>query len=269
MTDVTRIVWWNIPAWLATLLYVGTAVGLLVSALALARQARAVLGARRLEAAPAFRAGPALRRVLGDVLSHRRLLEDPGAGWAHALLFYGFLGLFVGTCLVFVHDQVVPFLFGPTYLVFSFLLEWAGLAFLAGVGWTAWRRLGGGVPRLERSGAALAILFLLGAIGVTGFLVEAARIAVTRPPFEAWSFVGFALARALDAAGVAGPPLHRALWGLHAALCWLFFGLIGATVLRHMVAAPAQLALRQLRAPGRLAAPAPPCPATGRSRPPA
>ena len=257
MSDVTRVVWWNVPAWLATLLYVGTAVGLLVSALALARQARAILGARRLVAAPAFRAGPALRRVLADVLSHRRLLEDPGAGWAHALLFYGFLGLFVGTCLVFVHDQVVPFLVGPTYLVFSFVLEWAGLAFLAGIGWTAWRRLGSRVPRLERSGAALAILFLLGAIGVTGFLVEAARIAVTRPPFEAWSFVGFALARVLDAAGVAGPPLHRALWGLHAALCWLFFGLIGVTVLRHIVAAPAQLALRQLRVPGRLAPPAP------------
>ena len=32
-----------------------------------------------------------------------------------------------------------------------------------------------------------------------------------------------------------------------------FFGLIGATVLRHMVAAPVQLALRQLRTPGQLA----------------
>jgi Fe-S oxidoreductase len=195
--------------------------------------------------------------VLADVLAHRRLLEDPAAGWAHALLFYGFLGLFVGTCLVFVHDRLVPFLFGPTYLVFSFLLEWAGLAFLAGVGWSAWRRLGGGVPRLGRSGVALAILLLLGAIGVTGFLVEAARIAATRPGFEGWSFVGWTLARALDAAGVAGPGLHRAMWGLHAALCWLFFGLIGATVLRHMIAAPVQLALRQLRAPGRLSSPAP------------
>ena len=52
---------------------------------------------------------------------------------------------------------------------------------------------------------------------------------------------------------MAAPALHRALWGTHAALCWLFFGLIGATVLRHMVAAPVQLALRQLRVPGRLA----------------
>jgi Fe-S oxidoreductase len=257
VSDVTRTIWWNVPGWLATALYVGTALGLLVSGLALARHARLIAGGRRLSAPRTFRAGPAIRRVLGDVLSHRRLFEDPGAGWAHALLFYGFVGLFIGTCLVFVHDTVVPFLVGPTYLVFSFLLEWAGLAFLAGVAWTAWRRLGGRVPRLERSGLALVILGLLGAIGATGFLLEAARIAATDPPHEAWSFVGWTLAHVFRAAGLTGPAAHRALWATHAALCWVFFGLIGATVLRHMVAAPAQLALRQLRTQGRLA-PAPP-----------
>jgi Fe-S oxidoreductase len=254
--EATRVIWWNVPAWLAALLYVGSLVGLLASALALARHARGIARGRRLgQAAAPWRPGPAWRRAVRDVLSHRRLLEDPGAGWAHALLFYGFVGLFIGTCLVFVHDTVVPFLVGPTYLVFSFLLEWVGLAFLAGVGWTAWRRLGGRVPRLERSRAALLILALLGAIGVTGFLLEAARIAATDPPFEAWSFVGWTLAHALRAAGLTDPSLHRALWGTHAALCWIFFGLIGATVLRHMVAAPVQLALRQLRPPGRLGPP--------------
>jgi Fe-S oxidoreductase/nitrate reductase gamma subunit len=253
VSDVTRIVWWNVPPWLEILLYLGTAAGLAVSALHLARHARAVIRGRPIRPAPGFHLGPAVRRVLADVLSHRRLLEDPGAGWAHALLFYGFLGLFIGTCLVFVHDRGFPFLVGPTYLVFSFLLEWAGLAFLTGVGWMLWRRAGSPVPRLERSGVALVILGLLGAIGVTGFLLEAARLAATDPPFEAWSFVGWTLSRALRAGGVAGVTLHRALWGVHAALCWLFFGLIGATVLRHMVAAPVQLALRQLRAPGRLA----------------
>ena len=54
----------------------------------------------------------------------------------------------------------------------------------------AWRRLAGQPPRLERSGVALGILALLGAIGVTGFLLESARIAATDPPFERWSFVG-------------------------------------------------------------------------------
>ena len=253
MSEVTRLVWWNVPSWLEALLYVGTAVGLLVSAIPLARYAWASLRGRALGARPRLHFGSAVRRVLSDVLSHRRLLEDRGAGWAHALLFYGFLGLFIGTCLVFVHDRIVTFLVGPTYLVFSFLLEWAGIAFLAGVGWSAWRRLSGRPPRLERTGIALGILALLGAIGLTGFLLEAARIAVTDPPFERWSFVGWMLSRVLRASGLAAPALHRALWSTHAALCWLFFGLIGATVLRHMVAAPVQLALRQLRVPGRLA----------------
>ena len=253
MTDITRVIWWNVPEWLAALLYLGTAFGLGVSALALARRARTVLRGRPIRPPRAFELGRAARRVLGDVLTHRRLLQDRGAGWAHALLFYGFVGLFIGTCLVFVHDKVVTFLVGPTYLVFSFLLEWAGLAFLVGVGWTAWRRLAGHVPRLERSGVAIGILALLAAIGVTGFLLEAARIAATDPPFEVWSFVGWTLSRALRASGVAAAPLHRSLWATHAALCWLFFGLIGATVLRHMVAAPVQIALRQLRTPGQLA----------------
>ena len=253
MSEVTRLVWWNVPPWLAAALYVGTAAGLLVSALALARHARTTLAGRALGPRPRFRLGPGVRRALADVLSHRRLLEDPGAGWAHALLFYGFLGLFIGTCLVFVHDRIVAFLVGPTYLIFSFVLEWAGIAFLAGVAWSAWRRLSGRPPRLERTGIALGILGLLGAIGLTGFLLEASRIAVTDPPFERWSFVGWTLSRGLRAAGLAAPTLHRALWGTHAALCWLFFGLIGVTVLRHMVAAPVQLALRQLRIPGRLA----------------
>jgi Fe-S oxidoreductase/nitrate reductase gamma subunit len=255
MTEITRAIWWNVPPWLATLLYVGTAAGLVASAIPLARYARTALGSRSLGPTPGFRGGRAVARVLADVLAHRRVLEDRGAGPAHALLFYGFLGLFIGTCLVFVHDKVVPFLVGPTYLVFSFLLEWAGLALLAGIAWLAWRRLARRVPRLEQSAAAVGILALLAAIGVTGFLLEAARIAATDPPFERWSFVGWALSRALRAAGAPAAPLHRALWSAHAALSWVFFGLIGATVLRHMVAAPVQLALRHLRAPGRLPPP--------------
>jgi Fe-S oxidoreductase len=254
MNDVTRAVWWNVPGWLALLLYAGTLVGLAASALGLARHLRAIRRGRRLEAPAPWRPGPALRRVLGEAIGHRRLREDPGAGWAHLLMVHGFLGLFVGTCLVFVHDRIVPILVGPVYLAVSFLLEWAGLAFLWGVGWLAWRRLARRPARLAPGGAAPAVLGLLAAIGVTGFLVEGARIAVTDPPFEAWSFVGWGLARALRAAGLADARLHRALWGAHAALSWLFFGLLGGAVLRHVVASPVQLALRPLRPEGRVAA---------------
>jgi len=250
---VTREIWWNVPAWLAIGLYLTSALGVGWTAWTLLGHARAWRRARPVGPGRPLALGAALSRVAIEVFGHVRLRRDPAAGWAHLCLVYGFVGLFVGTCLVFVHDRVVPFLHGRAYLVFSFLLEWAGLAFLAGVGWMLGRRVGGRAARLERSRVALGILLLLGAIGISGFLVEAARIAVSRPGFEAWSFVGWILAQGLVAADVDARALHRALWGGHAALSALFFGLVGATALRHLVLAPVQILLRDRRAVGALA----------------
>ncbi|MBI4010674.1 MAG: hypothetical protein HY359_00075 [Candidatus Rokubacteria bacterium] len=141
-TSITRPVWWNVPDWLAAALYLVTAVALALTAWVLWRDARVWRRGRSVSGAARAGWGRALRRVAREVLGHRGLLEDPGAGWAHLLLFYGFVGLSVGTCLVFVHDKLAPFLFGAVYLAFSFALECAGLAFLAGVGWALWRRFG-------------------------------------------------------------------------------------------------------------------------------
>src|SRR5262249_35846110 len=74
LSEVTRAVWWNVPGWMATLLYVGAAAGLLVSALTLARRARTVLRGRPIGSAAPFRLGRVVGRVVGDVLSHRRIL---------------------------------------------------------------------------------------------------------------------------------------------------------------------------------------------------
>jgi Fe-S oxidoreductase len=253
VSPVTRAVWWNVPAWLVLLLYAGAALGLAGAACGLARHVRGWRRGRPLGGAARFPVLAAVRRLTAEALGHRRLLEDPGAGGAHLLLVLGFLGLLAGTCLVFVHDRVAPFLVGRTYLVFSFLLEWAGLAFLGGTGWLAWQRLHAQVPRLERDPSALACLALLAAIGATGFLVEGARIAATDPPFERWSFVGWTLARGIRAAGMAPAPLHRALWGAHAVLSCAFLAAVGLTGLRHLAVGPLQLALRPLRRPGALA----------------
>ncbi len=250
--EITRVIWWNVPAWLAAALYAGSAAGLGLAAWMLGEHARAWWRARPVAMGRRLAPGRALRRVCVDVLGQRRLFADQAAGWAHCLVFYGFIGLFIGTCLVFLHDKVVPFLFGRVYVVFSFLLEWAGLAFLAGVGWMAWRRTGGRVARLERSAEALGVLALLAAIGTTGFLLEAARIAATWPPFEAWSFVGWTLAHGLWLTGIPPAPLHRILWGAHAALSIAFFAVVGVTTLRHLVVAPIQSALRELRPIGAL-----------------
>ena len=87
--------------------------------------------------------------------------------------------------------------------------------------------------RLKASAWVDAMLVLLIAIGVTGFLVEGARIAVNLPAFEKVSFVGYGLA--LLTSGRIQPrrlPLvHRSSWILHAALCIAFFAAANGVLL--------------------------------------
>lgn len=252
----TREVWWNVPGWLALALYLGSALTVGFAVWVAFDHARRWLRGRPLTAGPPLAPGRALRRLWVEVFAHRRLFQDRAAAWAHLLIFYGFLALFLGTVMVFVHDKLVPFLFGRIYLVFSLSLDLAGVAFLVGIGWAFARRFGWKLARLERTPEAFWVLILLGAIGISGFLLEAARIAATQPAFEVWSFVGWTIARGMVALGLPAVPFHRLLWGLHAALASAFFAVVMITFLRHMVAGPVQLFLRGSRPVGALS-PAP------------
>lgn len=258
--EITRPIWWNVPPWLGLALYLGAAAALGFTAWVGARHAMRWHRGRPLDPSRPVALPRALARLLTEVFAHRRLFGDVRAGWAHLLIFYGFLVLFIGTVMVFVHDKLIPFLFGPTYLVFSLVLDLAGIAFLVGIGWALLRRLDSDIPRLERSVEAYGVLVLLGLIGVTGFLVEAARIAATQPAFEIWSPVGWLLAHGMIAVDLTATPVHRFLWGVHAALVCLFFALVMITFLRHMVTAPIQIVLRERRPLGALS----PAPAAGR-----
>lgn len=251
--EITREVWWNVPGWLALALYAGSALALGFTVWVALRHATRWVRGRPLADARPLAARRALGRVLAEVFAHRRVFQDRAAGWAHLLIFYGFLALFVGTVMVFVHDKLVAFLFGATYLIFSLALDLAGVMFLVGIGWAFARRFHLKLPRLERTAEGYGVLLLLGAIGITGFLVEAARIAATRPGFEMWSPVGWTIAQAIVALGVPGAPLHRVLWGLHAFLSCVFLALVMVTFLRHMVTAPIQIFLREQRSVGALA----------------
>lgn len=255
MTTITREIWWNVPSWMAWALYVGSALTLGYSAwkgwghLAAWRRGHPAAGSEPV------RVGHGLRDLLVELITHRKLFRDREAAQAHLLIFFGFLLLFLGTCLVFIHDKLVPFLIGPAYLVFSLILDLAGLAFLLGLGMAIHRRFLRPVPRLEQSWDWGVILITLCAIGVTGFLLEGSRIAAAMSTFEIWSPAGYALAwgmRLLSADPFVWRGVHRALWGIHAATVFLFFALLVITPLRHLFAGPATIFLRHARALGAL-----------------
>jgi len=99
------------------------------------------------------------------------------------------------------------------------------------------------------------MVFLMIAIGLTGFVLEAARIGVTMPNFEKYSFAGYSLAWGFRASGLDAKELttlHRATWVIHAILCIGFFGLATAYFFRHIIVSLLSVALKPERPSGAL-----------------
>ncbi len=179
------------------------------------------------------------------------LLRDPAAGVMHSLLYFGFVSLFIVTVLSETDHQLpdrFKFLHGQTYEAYSAAAEIAGLMFLAGIVWAIARRYGQRPYRIriKTKPEDAIILGTFFVIGVTGFLVEAVRIAAEgKPYFEKWSFVGYGLATQIDTWPVHNLLiLHRWLWGIHVVAFLAFLVILPTTKLRHMFTSPMNMYLK-------------------------
>ena len=186
-------------------------------------------------------------RRLGSGLAMKTLLRDRAAGLMHAMIYYGFIVLFIGTVTLEI-DHLLPtslkFLEGNTYRIYSAILDLAAVIFVLGIIWAVVRRYGQRPWRLRLKTKAedAWILITLGFIGVSGLATEAARISLQdRPDYEVWSFVGYPLSY-LFPPSVAGG-WHRAFWIAHAMAFVAFLVVIPTTKLRHMFTSPANMFL--------------------------
>lgn len=212
-----------------------------------------------------------LRRMVVDVLSHRTLRRrDRYAGAAHAAIFFSFVLLLIGTATITLEYDITKPLFGVAfwhgrfYLVYSLVLDLAGLTLIAGLLLMAARRAWFRLEKLEyrrsyrgetedRPAAAgwrredwafLAVLFL---IAVTGFVQEAAGLLVDKPQWAAWSPVGLAVAHAMTALGAddaTAAAIRKANWWIHGSLALAFIATIPWTKAKHMIAVLGSLAAR-------------------------
>ncbi|HYL81046.1 MAG TPA: (Fe-S)-binding protein, partial [Candidatus Acidoferrum sp.] len=195
--------------------------------------------------------GRQIRELLAQAVLQRRLLAQPFAGGMHAAISWGFGILFVATCLVGLQDYLgVPVLQGNFYLYFmSFSVDLFGLAATGGIIVALVRRYGVKPERLwkprDSEGYAL-FLWLLLAILVTGFVVEGLRIGATRDPWGPWSPGGWITALGFSALSQGHQAFwHRTLWWGHAVLAFGFIALVPSTLIRHILAAMANVALRR------------------------
>ncbi len=241
--EVGREIFGNVPGAVQAAFYVGVGAFLSLTLYLFAERSRN--WARGAEEGR----GGMWRRRLGNMMSGlamSTLLRDRAAGLMHALIYYGFVILFIGTVTLEI-DHLLPeslkFLEGNFYKGYSAVLDAAAVALVAGVAWAAARRYGRPPWRLRSKTKAedAWILILLGLIGLTGVFTEAARIAVDgRPDFEVWSFVGYPLSAMFTSAA---STWHLAFWVAHVGTFVWFLVVLPVTKLRHMLTSPANMFL--------------------------
>ncbi len=177
--------------------------------------------------------------VLGQrkVRSSRRRSGSP----MHLMIFYGFLGLFLATTLLAV-NKYSPWKFhaGAYYLAYEATFDALGLLFVVGIAWALARRTWFRPASLSSSSGDFWGLALLLALGVSGYGLEAARIANKAAHlgsaewFDRYSFVGYALAQPL---GALSDGWYKGLWWFHFSLVFAFFAVLPRLGIRHLVVA--------------------------------
>lgn len=219
-----------------------------------------------------------------SALSHRTIARrDRAAGAAHRLIFYAFILLFIGTATITLEYDITQRLFGwqfwygSFYLWFSLVLDLAGVALIAGVLYMMYRRKWLHLPKLDykrldrqpgdpdyersfyrREDWAFLWTFIL--IGITGFILEAARLVWLADRASVWDYrwwspVGALLAETMRGAGLSAPgagTLRTGLWWFHGILSLTFIALIPFTKVKHIFTALGSLIVRDPLAAQRL-----------------
>lgn len=214
------------------------------------------------------------------MFTHRTLKRrDPAAGRMHAAIFFGFVLLFIGTSTITLEYDIleplfgVRFWYGDFYLLFSLIMDVAGLAMIVGLIYMMYRRGWLKPPKLDYARPDRkpedpdydrtayrredwAFLWTLIIIGITGFFLEAVRLVwlADRPTvwdFRWWSPVGAVLAHAMQSLGLtaeAAGTLRPAVWWFHGVLALIFIALIPFTKVKHIFTAAASLMFRNPQA---------------------
>lgn len=188
---------------------------------------------------------------IGDVLiygfGHKRILKDGFPGIMHLLIFWGFALLMFATTIVALQADFGMNIFnGGLYIFIKITANAFGLLAIIGVLMAIWRRYGQRPDRLDNKKDDAIVLALILAILVTGFVIQAVRMAALDDPWGVYAFIGYAMAplfQGLSETTLEG--VHSFLWWFHFILVMVFFGYFPYSKLFHILLAPANQFLRK------------------------
>ncbi len=262
MTTATvpfRDTFWNVPAWAQILLYVGGLVAIALFVWGFWQRIqlwRAGGPEPRLDQIP-----QRVKLVAEHALGQVRTLSQAYPGVMHAIMFWGFLVLFLGTVLATIdYDITLPLfgyklLKGDFYLAYETVLDLFGLFFVIGLGLAVWRRFVLRPARIDPTARFAYVLGLLLVINLSGFVMEACRLAAVQPWWAPWSPVGWALGQAMLSVGMGEGALratHLSVWLFHAAVSLAFIAIVPRSYFVHMLTTPLNIFFSKLTPRGEI-----------------
>ena len=255
-----RDTFWNVPGWAQVVLYVGGAVAIAIFAYGFWQ--RVALWRQGLPEDRFDRIPDRVKLVAKHALGQVRTLSQAYPGVMHAIMFWGFLALFMGTVLATIDWDITLPLFGwkllrgNFYLAYELTLDLFGLFFVVGLGMAVWRRFVVRPHRVDPTARFANVLSLLFVINLTGFVMEACRLAVVQPWWGPWSPVGWALGQAMLGAGLSEGALratHLGIWLFHAAISLVFVAIVPYSYFAHLVTTPLNIFFSKLTPRGAMA----------------
>ena len=232
---------------ISLLVYVFSGVSTAVLVYSLAAFYLRVFGKARPPSPPGGVKG-ALRRLLVYAALQRRVLEHRFPGAVHAAIFYGIAWLFIATVI-----RALDYYTGGVILSTSFFYAYkllnniAGFAVLAGGALALYRRARRLTPRLPQDPSYYAVILLLMAIALTGFMLNGMVAALYRagaveysPLYDPGGYLMYLAFSRLPSETLLD--VYRATWLLHMAMAQLAIALIPFTNLWHIPAAAANIA---------------------------
>jgi nitrate reductase gamma subunit len=168
------------------------------------------------------------------------------------LLIWGFSTLFLGTALLAIHHNAVPFLQGDFYYFYSFAMDIAGLLLMAGLIIAIARRHFIAEVRRVTSWEDLFLLYLLLLIVVSGFLLEGMRLTALRPVYLDFADGGAIFANIVKISGMYRVVNYKWVWIFHSGLVLILIAYLPFSKFFHLFSAQVSVAAAEKRYGGAI-----------------
>ncbi len=241
--EFTREIYWNVghgaatlvPMYLLTIAAIASLIYGFAQRIKIYKLAKSIIRSDN----PGIRLADAVKGALFQTTVTR----VTGPGYGHALFFWSFVLLIIGTTLIVVQADFtdlffgIKFLKGTFYKLFSIVLDLAGLVAIITLAGLFVRRYLVRPAGLENKKDDVIMHGLLFAILITGFIIEGSRMAVTEvgTSLALWSPVGNVVAiTLLDLGEKSLLNLHKITWWIHLIMVMGFIAIIPKIKLRHI-----------------------------------